>query len=114
MKEFSFLVRVPLSYSREQVQIANPKWSALLEQWKKDGIYIISFPFPGDGYVVSGKDKSVKKEAVVLGDMKVVSNIFLRAESFESANELAKTFPILEFDGSVEVREILTRPSPGN
>lgn len=114
MKEFSFLVRVPLTYSREQVAAANVKWNSLLEQWKKEEIYIISFPFPGEGYVVSGNERAIKKESVVSDNRRVVSHIFLRAKDFESALALAKTFPILEFDGSVEVREILPRPGSAN
>lgn len=114
MKEFSFLVRVPVSYSREQVSAAGTKWNLLIEKWKSDGIYMISFPFPGDGYVVAGKNKVIKKEAVITDNLKVVSNIFLRAKDMESALELAKTFPILEYEGTVEVREIPPRPNPTN
>ena len=114
MKEFSFLVRVPVSYSREQVSAANPKWNSLIEQWKSDGIYIISFPFPGESYVVAGKSKIIKKESVISDNLRVVSNIFLQVENIEAALELAKSFPILEYGGSVEVREIPPRPTQGN
>ncbi|HVD99030.1 MAG TPA: hypothetical protein VNB90_12560 [Cytophagaceae bacterium] len=111
MKEYSFIVRVPVTYSREQVAAANEQWKQLMMQWKKDSIYITSFPFPGESYVVVGKDKLVKKETIVSEDRIVVSAIFLRAENFEKALELAKTFPVLIYDGSVEVREIKTRPN---
>jgi hypothetical protein len=114
MKEFSFVVRVPVSYSKEQVQQANSVWTTLLENWKKEGAYIISFPFPAEGYVVSGKEKSIKKGSVTSDDQRVVSCIFLRAGSIDEATELAKTFPVLEFGGSVEVREILQRPNSSN
>lgn len=114
MKEYSFLVRVPVSYSKEQAAAANEKWNLLLNQWKMDGIYIISFPFPTDGYVVAGKDKTVRKETVVADNLKVVSNIFLRATAMEDAIELAKFFPVLEYGGTVEIREILPRPVVAN
>lgn len=114
MKEFSFLVRVPVTYTREQVAAANVKWSALLEQWKKDEIYITSFPFPGEGFVVTGKEKTVTKESVIANNLRVVSNVFLRAKDFDQALELAKTFPILAYNGTVEVREIPPRPAPAN
>lgn len=110
MKEYSFLVRVPVTYSKEQVTAANEKWNMLLNQWKTDSIYIISFPFPTDGYVVAGKDKAVRKEIVISDNLKVVSNIFLRANTMESAVEMAKSFPVLEYGGTVEIREILPRP----
>jgi hypothetical protein len=114
MKEFSFLVRVPVTYSREQVAAANVKWNALLEQWKKEEIYITSFPFPGEGFVVAGKEKAIKKESVISNNLRVVSNVFLRAKDFDQALELAQTFPILEYEGTVEVREIPPRPVQSN
>ena len=114
MKEYSFLVRVPVSYSKEQATAANEKWNSLLNQWKTDSIYIISFPFPTDGYVVAGKDKAVRKETVIADNLKVVSNIFLRAKTMEEATALAKSFPILEYGGTVEIREILPRPVTAN
>jgi hypothetical protein len=114
MKEFSFVVRVPLSYSPEQAKQANTVWIALLDKWKNEGTYIISFPFPAEGYIVSGAEKSVKKGSMISDNQRVVSCIFLRAGNIDEAAELAKTFPVLEFGGSVEVREILQRPSPPN
>jgi predicted ester cyclase len=113
-KEFSFLVRVPVSYSSQQAGAVNQKWILLLEQWKMAGIYITSFAFPGESHVLTGKDKLIKKEAVISDNLRVVSNIFLRAENIESALNLAKSFPILEYGGSVEVREIPPRPASTN
>lgn len=106
MKQFSLLVRVPETYSREQVQIANKQWEQLLEQWKASGIYVISFAFPGESYTVSGADKTVRKESVFSGNLRAVSNIVLQAENMDQALELAKSFPVLPFGGSVELREI--------
>ena len=111
MKEYSFIVRVPVTYSREQVQQANTVWTKLLEQWKASDIFVTSFPFPGEGFVVSGKEKVTKKESVLSDNTRVVSAIFLRAEDFDKALELAKTFPVLEYGGSVEVREVF-KPAP--
>lgn len=110
MKEFSLLIRVPLTYTSEQAKAVNPKWNALINQWTVDSIYITSFAFPGDGYVITGSEKIVTKEAVVSNNLKVVSNLFIRALNIEKAIELAKACPILEFSGTVEVREIPPRP----
>lgn len=106
MKQFSLLVRVPDTYNIEQAKIAGPQWDKLIEQWKAAGIYVLSFAFPGESYTVSGTQKLVKKETVLSGNLKVVSNIVLRAETMEQAVEYAKYFPILPFGGAVEVREI--------
>ncbi|BAV06385.1 hypothetical protein FLA_2401 [Filimonas lacunae] len=61
---------------------------------------------PGESYVVAGADKQVRKEAVTENNLKLVSNVFLRAASIEKAVELAKDCPILAYGGSVEVKEI--------
>lgn len=109
MRQFSLLVRVPITYSREQAKGVNPEWDALLDQWKMKGIYITSFAFPGEGYVVSGAGREATKQVVVADNLKVVSNIFLLAASLEDAVELAKRCPILAHGGTVEMREIPPR-----
>lgn len=111
MKEFSFLVRVPLSYSADQARAVNPRWDALLRKWKENNAYIISFAFPGEGYVISGADRLIKKEIVLSDNLKVVSNLFIRASSLEEALELAKDCPVLDYGGTVEVREVPERRS---
>ncbi len=111
MKEFSLLVRVPITYTPEQAKALNPKWNVLLDKWKADSIYIISFAFPGESYIVAGAEKNAKKESVICDNLRVVSNLFIRAINIEEAVELAKSVPILEFGGTIEVREIPQRPA---
>lgn len=106
MKQFSLLIRVPNSYGTEQAKTVNPQWDKLLEEWKAEGVYVLSFAFPGESYTVSGTEKTVKKETVFSGNLKVVSNIVLQAETIEQVLELAKSCPILLYGGTVEVREI--------
>ncbi|ACU03520.1 hypothetical protein [Pedobacter heparinus] len=106
MKQYSLLVRVPDTYSTEQAKLVGPLWEKLLEQWKAEGVYILSFAFPGESYTVSGKEHLIKKETVLSGNLKVVSNLVLRAESIEQALVLAKSCPVLLYGGKVEVREI--------
>lgn len=106
MKQFSLLVRVPEAYGAERAKAVTPQWDELIEQWKAAGVYVLSFAFPGESYTVSGTAKTVKKETVLAGNLKVVSNLVLRAESMEQALELAKSCPILIHGGTVEVREI--------
>lgn len=106
MKQFSLLVRVPGSYNGEQAKAVSPQWDKLIEKWKADGVYILSFAFPGESYTVSGTEKTIKKETVLSDNLKVVSNVVLQAENIEQALELSKLCPILPFGGTVEVREI--------
>ncbi|MNL12059.1 hypothetical protein D3C87_1329200 [compost metagenome] len=105
-KQYSLLVRVPDTYTTEQAKSVGPLWDKLLEKWKADGVYVLSFAFPGESYTVTGNEKSVKKETVLSANLKVVSNIVLRAENMEQALALAKSCPVLLYGGKVEVREI--------
>ncbi|PZR19086.1 MAG: hypothetical protein DI539_15220 [Flavobacterium psychrophilum] len=106
MKQYSLLVRVPDNYTTQQAKEAGVQWDKLLEKWKAEGVYILSFAFPGEGYTVTGKDKEVKNETVFSGNLRVVSNIVLQANSMEDAVELAKACPVLPYGGKIEVREI--------
>jgi hypothetical protein len=106
MKQFSLLVRVPETYGGEQAKLVNPQWDKLLEQWNEEGVYVLSFAFPGESHTISGPEKVVKNETVLSGNLKVVSNIVLQSETTEQVLELAKSCPILLYGGTVEVREI--------
>ncbi len=106
MKVFSLLVRVPVTYTTEQAKKAGPLWDVALEHWKATSVYVTSFAFPGESYVVAGPDKSIREETVLSGNLRVVSNIVLRAATMEAALELAKDCPVLAYGGTVEVREI--------
>jgi hypothetical protein len=106
MKQYSLLVRVPDTYGTEQAKSAGPQWEKVIEQWKADEVYVLSFAFPGDSYTVTGKEKLIKKETVLSDNLKAVSNIVLQAKTIEEALDLAKSCPVLLYGGKVEVREI--------
>lgn len=109
MKEFMLLVRVPLSYSSGLAKAVGPQWDKVLENWKADDVYVTSFPFPPEGFSITGTERAIKKEWIIADDRKVVSAIVLRAATLQDALELAKVCPVLDHDGSVEVREIMPR-----
>lgn len=105
LKKFVLVVRVPLAYDTELAKKVGPEWDKTIEYWKDQGAYVESFPFPKPGYVISGSDRQVQKGMISWGGQKVVSMVVLRAESIEQANELAKRCPVLDYGGTVEVRE---------
>jgi hypothetical protein len=109
MKEFILFVRVPVTYTTEQAKAVNPEWNLVTDKWKADGIFVTSFVCPGDSYVISGAEKSVKNEPVIADNLRVVSNIILLAENVEDAIELAKVCPVLKYGGSIEVRAVQPR-----
>ena|SRR6218665_1062714 len=110
MKEYVLLIRLPLNYGPAQAAEVRDKWNALTDQWKAAGIFVSSFVFPTESYVISGKDRNVKNGSVISNDTRVITTIFLRADSYQEALELARLAPILEQGGTVEVREVYPRP----
>lgn len=108
MKEYILLIRLPLGYGAEQASAVRAKWTTLTDQWKTDGIFVTSFVFPGESYVVSG-DSTVINEEVISNGLRVISSIVLKASNFEEALILAKKCPILKQGGTVEVREVQPR-----
>lgn len=108
LKQFSLLVRVPVTYTSEQAKAAGPAWDSLLKQWKESGVYVLSFAFPGESSVVSATEE-IKTGWIVSDGLRVVSNIVLQAPSVKEACVLAKECPVLKYGGNVEVREIPTK-----
>lgn len=106
MKQFSLLVRVPDTYTAEQAKATGPQWNELLDAWKAEDVYVISFAFPGESYTVTGTEKTVRKETVLSANLRAVSNLVLQVENMQQAIEQAKRCPILAYGGSVEIREI--------
>ena len=113
-KEYILLVRLPLNYGADQAKEVREKWNTLLDKWKANGIYVTSFVYPNDGYLVTGSEKFVTNEAVISNNFKLVSNMILRAVNYEAALELAKKCPVLEQGGMIEVREIQPRAKPND
>lgn len=109
MKEYVLLIRLPLNYGQAQATEVRDKWNALTDKWKADGIFVTSFVFPTESYLVAGKERAVKKEAIVTNETKVTTCIVLKAASYEEVLELVKLFPVLEQGGTVEVREAYPR-----
>lgn len=110
MKEYILLIRLSTTYTPDQVKVAKETWNKILQKWKADGTYVISFVFPSESYVLSGSERSMVKESVVANNLRVVSSIILLASTLEEAVEIAKVCPILDQGGTVEVREVQPRP----
>jgi predicted ester cyclase len=110
-KDYILLVHLPLNYGPDKAKEVRDQWNMLLEKWKANGTYVTSFVYPNDGYLVTGSEKSVTNERVVSNHFKLVSNMILRAANYEAALALAKSCPVLEQGGMIEVREIQPRPN---
>lgn len=107
MKEFILLIRLPINYGPAEAANVRESWNKLTDKWRAENIFVTSFVFPDEGYVVSS-DKTAKKESVVSDDVKMISSIIVRAVTMEDALLLAKACPVLEQGAKIEVRE--TKP----
>ncbi|MDB5088083.1 MAG: hypothetical protein JWR09_2077 [Mucilaginibacter sp.] len=108
-KEYILLVHLPVNYGPDQAKEVREQWNKLVDKWKANGTYVTSFVYPNDGYLVKGPQKTISKEGVVCDNFRLVSNLVLRATSYEAALELAKNCPVLPQGGTIEVREIQPR-----
>ncbi|SHN21476.1 YciI family protein [Mucilaginibacter sp. OK098] len=108
-KEYILLVHLPLNYGPDQAKEVREQWTKLTDKWKANGTYVTSFVYPNDGYLVKGPQKTITKEGIVSDNFRLVSNLVLRATSYEAALELAKNCPVLPQGGIIEVREIQPR-----
>lgn len=110
-KDYILLVHLPVDYGPDNAKEVRVQWNALLEKWKIDGAYVTSFVYPNDGYLVTGSETPVTNEDVLSNHFKLVSNVILRVANFEAALASAKSCPVLEQGGVIEVREIQPRPN---
>src|SRR5947207_1396698 len=103
MKEFILLNRVPAGYVAAEANAVREQWHRVTEKWKADNIFVSSFFFPGTGHVISGDERTVKKDLVLSNNLRMVSTIIIRAADIDAAVALSKLCPILEQGGMVEV-----------
>ncbi len=108
MSEFTFLYRGRDSNtSPEQMQRAMEKWREWFKELSAKGhVKDIGHPLERAGKVVNGKQKTVTDGPFAEAKDVVGGFTLIEAKDLEQATELSKGCPILEVDGSVEVRPI--------
>lgn len=108
MSDFTFLYRGrDTSASPEQMQETMQKWRAWFKQLGEQGhLKDIGHPLETSGKVVRGKQKNVTDGPFAEAKDVVGGFTLIQARDLEHATELSKGCPILEVDGSVEVRPI--------
>lgn len=111
MQEYILINRVPANYGQEEAKEVSEAWKKLTDHWKEAELFVSSFVFPREGGVIAGTQVNVSIGNMLTDNLKIVSVIIIKANDFVSATELAKSSPILQQHGSVEVREIMNRPS---
>jgi hypothetical protein len=111
MKEYLLLFRGGDSSmstkSPEEKQAHMQKWMGWMSNLAKDGLLVGAQPLNGTGKLVTGNKKMVTDGPFMEGKEMVGGYLICKANSYDSAIEISKDCPILEFeDGKVEVREI--------
>jgi hypothetical protein len=109
MAKFMYLFRGNLtalrSMSPEQMQQITKKWMGWMQTLEKNGhIKQLGERLDGTGKVVRGKAKAVTDGPYVEVKDAVGGYMLVEAMDMDQAVELAKGCPILESEGTVEVR----------
>ncbi len=111
MKEYLFIFRGcdnPDAFDSPQImQESMLKWKTWIDSIAANGKYITGQPLLPDGKVVSGKRTKITDGPFAEGKEIVGGYFLIRAESMEDAVEISKGCPGFEFDGSVEIREVM-------
>ena len=111
MKEYLFLFRggdgSTLQKSPEAWQAHMQKWMAWMGALSQQGALISAQPLDLGGKQITGNKKIVTDGPFMGGKEMVGGYLLCKAVSYDTALEIAKGCPILEFeDGKVEVRQI--------
>ena len=108
MANYLFLFRggAMKQMSPQQLEEAMGKWGAWVGELSRQGGFKGGEPVAEDGRVVTGKRKAVTDGP--FGETKdiVGGYLLVTAPSLDIATEMARGCPVLEVDGSVEVREL--------
>lgn len=109
MTKFMFLFRSnPEAYrsmSPDEMQRTTQKWMDWKENLQKAG-HVVAFGerLAGNGKVIRGKSKTVTDGPFVEVKDFIQGYLILQAEGLEHAEQLASACPVLDHDGSVEIR----------
>ncbi len=111
MQEYLFLFRggegATLQQSPEKWQAHMQKWMEWMGGLQQKDQLINAQPLNQTGKQITGTKKTVTNGPFMEGKELVGGYLMCKAENYDSAVEIAKGCPILEFDdGKVEVREI--------
>lgn len=113
MARFMYLFRSnPTSYrsmSPEQMQLTMKKWMDWKDSLQKNGhTKQLGERLDGSGKVVRGKSKAVTDGPYVEVKDFIQGYMLVEAKDMEHALELAEGCPILESDGTVEIRPFVS------
>jgi hypothetical protein len=92
--------------SPEQMQQHMQKWFTWLSGLKASGTFKAGAPLEPAGKTVRGKSKKVMDGPFAEAKDVVNGYLLVNAKSFDDATEIGRGCPILDVEGSVEVRQV--------
>jgi len=111
MKEYMYLFRggdvERRQQSPEEMQEHMQKWGDWMESLGKSGNLVTGLPLAEGGKVVKKGGEMITDGPYTEGKEIVGGYLIVKAQDLEDAAELSRGCPIFEYDGNVEVREIM-------
>ena len=111
MKDYMFLFRGGLDLTKaspEQLQQVISNWQDWVEKLRKKGIYNGGERLTrNDAAVVKGSARQIIDGPYTESKEVVGGYIGIKAESLQQAIEISRDCPIFNFDGNVEIREVV-------
>lgn len=112
MTRFMYLFRsnpsVYRSMSPEQMQQTMKKWMDWKDSLEKSGHIPLGERLDGTGKVVRGKAKAVIDGPFIEVKDFIQGYMLLKAKDIDQAVELAHSCPVLDSDGTVEIRPFIS------
>ena len=92
--------------SPQELQQQMQKWGAWIQQLRQDGHFKAGEPLEGGGKVVRGKKKAITDGPYAEAKDLVGGYLLVEAKNLNEATELSQRCPVLDVDGTVEIRPI--------
>lgn len=110
MKSYALLFRGGLDFSTAspgEIQQAMMKWQVWMDEMTAEGKMGVGERLLPNGKVLTGAQRQVSDGPFVEGKEIVGGYLEIKSADLDEAVELAKGCPIFDFNGFVEVREIV-------
>jgi len=109
-KQYMLIVRYKqpaAPFSQETIQNNIQHWNAYMGSLGQKGKIVQGYRPMQTGVTITGVQKATTNAPYVANGEMVSSFMIIKASSLEEATKIATECPILELDGSVEVRELM-------
>ncbi len=106
MKEFILLFRGGKTSEASNVDLIEHEdaWDAWMEHLENEGMLIDGLPMRDTGLLLSKKSMQETDLSINNG---ISGYLIIQCEDIDTATEIAQECPIFDFDGQVELRELI-------